>query len=185
MGNITAIIVVCSICGFLILILLFLWNRLNKKGSKNKLDEEIKKYKNLNNNQEESQSETKNKKLKKDKQTLKMKKLQGKLLKNIEIDDLQEESTPTPNLNNSSQFTDYDDPFISKERYDFNRDYKNKGKEKEHNQIRDRDKDFEDFLNEYSYTKSLGDKKLIKQIKNLPPKVKALLLGNVFNKFED
>ena len=48
MGNMTAIIVVCSVCGVLILVLLFAYRRMSKKSSTSKLDKEINKYKRMN-----------------------------------------------------------------------------------------------------------------------------------------
>lgn len=48
-----------------------------------------------------------------------------------------------------------------------------------------REDDFEDFMNEHSYSRKILDKNLMNKLKNLPPDVKAIILGNVFNKFED
>ena len=44
MGNISAIIVVCSVCGALILILAIAFKIVSKKSSNNKLDDEINKW---------------------------------------------------------------------------------------------------------------------------------------------
>ena len=56
--------------------------------------------------------------------------------------------------------------------------------QKKQNQ-RDRDKEFDDFMNQHSYSRVVSNKNLIKQMNKLPNKVKALLLGNVFNKFDE
>ncbi|MBQ8444388.1 MAG: hypothetical protein IJX25_03450 [Clostridia bacterium] len=48
-----------------------------------------------------------------------------------------------------------------------------------------RDEEFEEFLNEHSYTRRVVNGDILEQIKNLPPKIKAIVLGNLFNKFDD
>lgn len=45
--------------------------------------------------------------------------------------------------------------------------------------------DFEDFLNEHSYTRKVLDKDMINKLNSLPPEVRALLLSNIFNKFDN
>ncbi len=49
----------------------------------------------------------------------------------------------------------------------------------------DRDDDFEQFLNEHSFTRKVLDKSLISQIQKLPPEIKAVIMSNVFDKFND
>ena len=180
MGNITAIIVVCSVCGGLILFLLFLWRHLNKRGQKSKLDKEIEKYKNLNNGQvdssDKSLAQKKVKEIKKEeKVSVKTKKLQEKLNKKVQIESL-EESTA---FENEEVTNKEENPFVKRKVAGFEPEPENKENEEK------RDQDFENFLNEYSYTRAVGDKDLMKQLKNLSPKVKALLLGKIFNKFDD
>ncbi len=48
-----------------------------------------------------------------------------------------------------------------------------------------RDDDFEQFLDEHSFTRKAFDKSLLSQIKNLPPEIKAVIMSNVFDKFND
>ncbi|MBE7074003.1 MAG: hypothetical protein E7379_02825 [Clostridiales bacterium] len=48
-----------------------------------------------------------------------------------------------------------------------------------------RDEEFEDFLREHSYTKKVIDDELLEEIKKLSPRMKALILGNVFHKYDD
>ena len=48
-----------------------------------------------------------------------------------------------------------------------------------------RDDDFEDFLDQHSYTRKIVNKNLLKKFNKLPPETKSIILGNVFNKFDD
>ncbi|MBQ8908756.1 MAG: hypothetical protein IJY90_00490 [Clostridia bacterium] len=70
--------------------------------------------------------------------------------------------------------SDFDDLFLN----DFD-------KKKATPKKKSRDEEFDEFLNEHSFTRRVFDGELLQQIKNLPPKIKAIVLGNVFNKFED
>lgn len=45
--------------------------------------------------------------------------------------------------------------------------------------------DFEDFLNQHSYTRRILDKDLLGQIQSLPKDVKALVLSGIFNRPQD
>ena len=45
--------------------------------------------------------------------------------------------------------------------------------------------DFEEFMNEHSYTRKILDNDIMDKLKNLPPEVKAIILSNVFNKYDD
>lgn len=45
--------------------------------------------------------------------------------------------------------------------------------------------DFEEFLNEHSYSRRILNNDLIKNLKDLPPDIKAIILSNVFNKYDD
>ena len=47
------------------------------------------------------------------------------------------------------------------------------------------DDDFEDFLNEHSFTRKVLDKDMVAKLNSMPPEVRAMILGNMFNKFED
>ena len=40
-------------------------------------------------------------------------------------------------------------------------------------------------MNEHSYTRKILDNDIIDKLKNLPPEVKAIILSNVFNKYDD
>ena len=48
-----------------------------------------------------------------------------------------------------------------------------------------KDDDFEDFLDQHSYTRKIVNKDLLKKFNKLPPETKSIILGNVFNKFDD
>lgn len=67
------------------------------------------------------------------------------------------------------------------ENYDQKRRFENKNKIQKVN----RDKDFEDFLNEHAFSRKVFNKSLLDKIRELPPEVKAIVLGNVFDKFDD
>ena len=47
-----------------------------------------------------------------------------------------------------------------------------------------RDEEFEEFMNQHSFSRRVLDNEILGQIRKLPPKVKAIILGNIFNKFE-
>lgn len=191
MGNITAIIVVCSICGLLILILLFAYKRISKKNSNSKLDEEINKYKKMNegtydaNESYGSDNKINKKQLKKEKKQQKVaaktQKLQQKVTNSVNIENLEgkveeyaenfDDNEEEERLFKSKEFGESYNPFEEE---------KKTVVPKKHKQD-----DFDDFMNDYSYSRAAVNKNLLKEIKNLSPKVKALVLGNIFNKFDD
>lgn len=45
--------------------------------------------------------------------------------------------------------------------------------------------DFEDFMNEHAYSRRIFNKDLLSKIRDLPPEIKAVILSNVFNKYDD
>lgn len=49
----------------------------------------------------------------------------------------------------------------------------------------DRDKDFETFLDEHGYSRKIFDKTLLEKIREMPPEMKAIILGNIFDRFND
>lgn len=188
MGNITAIIVVCSVCGFLILVLLFAYIKVSKKSLNNKLDEKINKYKQMNEGyyaeNDNSENNKKNKKeLKKEKKEQKViskkQKLQEKVLGTVNTEKLEENFEENVEYKNNLE-QEQDQVQNKSERYNpFDENEKLKIQKKP---IRD---DFDEFMNEFSYSRAAMNKNLLKQIEKLPPKVKALVLGNIFNKFDD
>ncbi len=190
MGNMTAIIVVCSVCGVLILVLLFAYRKMSKKSSTSKLDEEINKYKRINEgsyfeNANVSTEQKNKKQLKKGKKeqkaAKKAQKLQQKVSNSVNIDDLedkaeqydqnQESFTTKRDESNLKNVGEKYNPFEEQEKITSQKKY-----------TRD---DFDDFMNEYSYSRAAVNKNLLKQMEKLPPKVKALVLGNIFNRFDD
>lgn len=48
-----------------------------------------------------------------------------------------------------------------------------------------RDAEFEEFLNEHAFSRKVFDKPLLDKIKKLPPEIKSIIMGNVFDKFND
>ena len=45
--------------------------------------------------------------------------------------------------------------------------------------------DFEDFMNEHAYSRRIFNKDLLSKLRDLPPEIKAVILSNVFNKYDD
>lgn len=45
--------------------------------------------------------------------------------------------------------------------------------------------DFDKFMNEHSISRKVLDKRMIANLKDMPPEIKAIILSNVFNKFDD
>jgi len=83
------------------------------------------------------------------------------------VEEIVEEKLPEA----EEDITFYDESIVNKER---------------ENQIRNqRNKEFEEFMNEHSYSRKVLDKKLVNKIKELPPEIKAIILNNVFEKFDD
>lgn len=79
------------------------------------------------------------------------------------------------------------DDFFKKGSKDFDDDFfKNFDKpgKKQEPKKPSRDEEFEQFLNEHSFSRRVLDKSVLDEIKSLSPKMKAIVLGNVFNKFD-
>ena len=51
--------------------------------------------------------------------------------------------------------------------------------------IREEKDDFDEFLNQHSYTRRILDKDMLNKLKSLPPEIKAIILSNVFSRHED
>ena len=54
---------------------------------------------------------------------------------------------------------------------------------KDNNELRD--KEFEDFLNEHDYSRKIINHDILEKLKDLPPEIKAIILSNVLNKYDD
>ena len=52
-------------------------------------------------------------------------------------------------------------------------------------QNQNEDDDFEQFLNEHSYSRKILSGDLISKLQDLRPEIKAVILSNVFNKYDD
>ena len=50
---------------------------------------------------------------------------------------------------------------------------------------KNRDQEFEDFLDEHAFSRKVFDKNLLNKIKKLPPEIKSVIMGNIFDKFND
>ena len=44
--------------------------------------------------------------------------------------------------------------------------------------------EFEEFLDEHAYSRRIINKDLMNKLKSLPPEVKAVLLSNLFNRYD-
>lgn len=203
MGNITAIIVVCSVCGFLIICLLFLYKKLKSKNSKSKLDEEINRYKNMNkgdsynsqsvDNAKESKKIKKEQKVQIKQQKAKEKtlKLQEKLKAKIDVENLeqQEENNENEDFQNLFNETNFEKNMeynkANENIFDDNLNNDFFKRKKNIEKKIDRDEDFDKFMDEFSYSRAPKNKSLLEQIEKLPPKTKAIILNNIFNKFDD
>lgn len=198
MGNVTAIIVVCSICGFLILMLILFYKKLSNKSTKSKLEEEIKRYKNLNNGDAvdynyQNMNKTK-KDLKKEKkvqnQTTKIEnrtlKLQNKINSKISMDSLEETNHVDESNIEEAVLTSEEKDLLNSESFKKNSDLERLKKQNEKfEKDLEREKEFDKFMDEFSYSRLPNNKNIMKQIEELPPKIKAIVLGNIFNKFDD
>jgi len=150
-----------------------------KKGQKNakKLEENISKFK--------SENEAFDKKAKADAD----KKKEEDAFANITLtDDVENEfedvflQTPHPKHEEKSDEIDFGK---RKPRFDLQDDFFTNKAKTGKNSKKNRDEEFEAFLNEHSYSRRVLDNELLAEIKNLSPKTKAIILGNLFNKFED
>lgn len=47
----------------------------------------------------------------------------------------------------------------------------------------ERERDFEKFMDEHAFSRKVFDKTLLDKIKKLPPEIKSIIMGNVFDKF--
>ena len=203
MGNITAIIVVCSVCGFLIICLLFLYKKLKSKNSKSKLDEEINRYKNMNKgdsyNSQSADNAKESKKIKKEQKVQikqqkakeKTLKLQEKLKAKIDVENLeqQEENNENEDFQNLFNETNFEKNMeynkANENIFDDNLNNDFFKRKKNIEKKIDRDEDFDKFMDEFSYSRAPKNKSLLEQIEKLPPKTKAIILNNIFNKFDD
>ena len=46
-----------------------------------------------------------------------------------------------------------------------------------------KERDFEKFMDEHAFSRKVFDKTLLDKIKKLPPEIKSIIMGNVFDKF--
>ena len=49
----------------------------------------------------------------------------------------------------------------------------------------DKTDDLEDLMHEHAYSRRIFNKDLLSKIRDLPPEIKAVILSNVFNKYDD
>ncbi|MBO5394433.1 MAG: hypothetical protein J6A28_00815 [Clostridia bacterium] len=156
-----------------------------KKGKKNakKLDENISKFK------------TEKEEIEKKEQADAEEKKEKEAFKNITLtEDVEEEFKDLfqPHLASVKEKDDFDFPELSKADFsnskfnDFDDDFfKNLDKPSKKSKALTRDEEFEQFLNEHSFSRRVLDKDILDEIKSLSPKMKAIVLGNVFNKFDE
>ncbi len=164
---------ICIICAgvllFFILMIVFI-RRSNKKRF-NKLQENINKYK------QENQEFDKNNKITLSKETEESK-------EQVQEENVQPKEEPL--------IEDYiDDRFLRNQpqREHMNRrtmPARNPNFQMQNNRnIGQKQDDFEQFLDEHAYSRRILNKDILSKIKDLPPEVKAVILSNVFNKYDD
>ena len=169
----------------LILTLIIIISIRNGKKNSSKLDEALSKL-----NNEKNEINTKEK-------AEEVKKKEEEAFANITLsDDVEENNNEFENFFNNPSFPDPDldellpnankTPRVEdfKEMDDFFNDV-DKPKRKKVNKKLSRDEEFEKFMDEHAFSRRVFDKNLLEQIKSLPPKLKAIMLSNVFNKFDD
>ena len=61
---------------------------------------------------------------------------------------------------------------------------KPKKKRKKKNIDSNKEEDFEQFLDNYSYTRKIIDKDLLKKLNSYPPEIKEIILSNILNKYD-
>ena len=188
--DLTTILIIVGVAVLVILIIAVIFIRISNKKRFKRLQDNIKKYKNENDN------------LGKD-DKVKISDDQSKV-ENVSMVEQYVPEDETPSYqNNSPIIEDYDEvtedddddipDFIPRRRY---RDERRNvyGRERRASMLNknhldsnddDEDDDFEEFLNEHSYSRKILNNDLLKNLKDLPPDVKAIILSNVFNKFDD
>ena len=168
-------IIIASVAVLLILALIVFVSLRKRKKTNIKLDETIKKLK------QENEEVTQRQQIEDDK------KKEEEAFANITLaDDIEDEF---PDINFASQKFQVDEPnFIAQEKEEVNINFDDLNKEKsqtQNDQKKTSDQRYEEFMNEHAFSRRGVDKKLLEQLQSLPPKVKAIVLGNVFNKLED
>ena len=85
----------------------------------------------------------------------------------------------SPKLNLKRQMSQYTS--LPKMRYQNNQIYgpRNSDSRQQH------DREFEEFLDEHAFSRKILNKDILENIKDLSPELKAIILTNILNKFED
>lgn len=68
---------------------------------------------------------------------------------------------------------------------DFKRFLRNNGIDASPKESANKKDEFEDFLDQHAYSRRIIGKDIMVKLKNLPPEIKAVILSNVFNKYDD
>ncbi len=180
------IALICIICGCILLLLIvaIIFIRRSNKKRFNKLQENLKKYK-----AEKESLENDNKiTLSKDEEEIDTGEVkqnpianeesENKTLKPIIEDfDFKPQNTKKTNQNNTNSIQSDND---------FNQlDFLNQIRINKNSNRQQKKDDFEEFLDEHAYSRRIINKDIMSKIKNLPPEIKALILSNVFNKYDE
>ena len=171
------IIVGCAI--LFILILFFVFVSIRKKKQNKTLDENLKKIQQENKDFDKDDAELV---ISNDEETAKAEDYQP------EEEVKEEKPAVTPVI---EDYVENDDPDV-----DFEREFKKLRKRrlgddfldmtsKGKNTKKDSIKEFEDFLDQHSYTRRILDKDMISNIKGLSPEMRQALLNKLFNKVDD
>ena len=170
-------VIISAVALVLVLALIAFISAKKKKKTNKKLDDSISKLK--------SESEQIDKKQQADEAQRK----EDEAFKNITLsEDVEDEfrdlfdPPPAP----AATEDDFDIPNFDKASFDskkFDEDFFKSFDEKPA-KAKTRDEEFEEFMNEHSFSRRVLDNEVLGQIRKLSPKVKAIVLGNIFNKFD-
>ena len=186
MNTITLLCIIGGGVVLLLIIAIIIIRKVNKKRF-NKLQENLKKYKEENKEFEHNAKIT----LSKDEEpndlhnenvedVVKVKEPSAEPIIEDYIDD-ENERIPSSNKKTRTIKSDEDfAKFLSEYNFKDNNIQKNHSSRSQSNED-----DFEDFLNEHAYSRSILNKDIMKKLKDLPPEIKAVILSNVFNKYDD
>lgn len=188
------IALICIICGgiLLLFIVAIIFIRRSNKKRFQRLQENLNKYKEENKNFEQDNKIT----LSKEPEAPQNESVTQETSEpiNIKLENTQQENTEKSQQPIIEEYDGWhDEPKVYKRKpqsisnEDFFKDELRKFIETNEKSKKKPDKtdDFEDFMNEHAYSRRIFNKDLLSKIRDLPPEIKAVILSNVFNKYDD
>ncbi len=183
--NSTLLIALICIVVFIAFVIIIIFIRKNNKKRFNKLQENLDKY-NKANKQSELDKKITLSSYNKEENTInnEASELQNEKQFNPIIEDYEEyqpnqTNVINKNINTNTQFVHKNNNLQNNQNPIYNNqdfDVSKKSKSTD---------DFEKFLDEHAYSRKIIGNDIRKKLNNLPPQVKALILSNVFNKYDD